>query len=124
VVHAKLRPNGGLSLDAGMVRYMLIWLVVCFTGLVGPVANWAHLFGLVAGGVLGAVQALPNGGWVTLRRRYQFRRAVLAASDSIHQCAVCGKTEHHDPDLEFRVGTDGVEYCSEHLPDAIGRGQS
>ena len=31
-------------------------------------------------------------------------------------CATCDRTEHDDPDLEFRVAADGEEYCKEHLP--------
>jgi len=36
----------------------------------------------------------------------------------IHRCAICGKTEQDDPDLEFRYCSkcDGnYEYCQEHL---------
>lgn len=119
VVHAKLHPTGGLHLDSRTVRYMLIWLALCFTGVVGPVANWAHTFGLLAGGAIGAVTALRSGGWKTLQRRHEFRSAINASSRALHQCEVCGKTEHHDPDLEFRVGTDGHEYCEHHLPDTV-----
>ncbi len=40
------------------------------------------------------------------------------AGVSIHKCAVCGKTENDDPDLEFRFCSKcngNYEYCSEHL---------
>lgn len=118
VVHGKLNPMGGLHLDPRTVRYMLIWLVLCFTGYLGPIANWAHTFGLLAGGMIGGGIALRSGGWTALRRRHEFRRAINASSGAIHQCKVCGKTERHDPALEFRVGTDGHEYCEHHLPEA------
>ncbi len=85
----------------------------------GPIANWAHGFGLLAGGAIGGCVALRSGGWKTLRRRQEFRRAIMDSSGAIHQCQVCGKTEHHDPDLEFRVGADGQEYCEHHLPDTV-----
>lgn len=117
VVYGKLSPMGGLHLDPRTVRYMLIWLVVCFTGLLGPIANWAHTFGLLAGGVIGAADALRSGGWSALRRRHQFRSAISASSGAIHHCQVCGKFEQDDPDLEFRVATDGHEYCEHHLPE-------
>lgn len=115
MVHQKLNPNGGLYLDPRTVRFMLIWLVLCFTGLLGPIANWAHTFGLLAGGAIGGGSALRNGGWKTLRRRHEFRRAIINSSGAIHRCEVCGKTEEHDPDLEFRVCSDGREYCEQHL---------
>ncbi len=117
IVHGKLNPTGGLHLDPRTVRYMLIWLVLCFTGFLGPIANWAHVSGLLAGGAVGGGIALRNGGWKTMKRRHEFRRAIIDSSGAIHQCKVCNKTEHHDPDLEFRVGTDGNEYCERHLPD-------
>lgn len=119
MVHARLKPMGGLHLNPQTTRYMLIWLVLCFTGYLGPIANWAHTFGLLAGGVIGGGSALRSGGWKALRRRHEFRRAITASSGAIHLCEVCGKTEHLDPDLEFRVGTDGKEYCEQHLPDVV-----
>jgi hypothetical protein len=97
---------------------MMIWLLLCFTGLMGPIANWAHVFGLFAGGLIGGLVAMQSGGWKTLRRRQEFRRAIMESSGAIHQCKVCGRTEHEDEDLEFRVGADGTEYCAEHLPES------
>jgi GlpG protein len=35
------------------VNTLLIWLVVCMTGMIGPVANAAHFVGLVVGVVAG-----------------------------------------------------------------------
>lgn len=116
VIYGKLHPAGGIYLDPRTTRYMLIWLVVCFTGLFGPIANWAHLFGLITGGLIGGGEALANGGWKAIKRRHEFRRAIVAGSGAIHRCGVCGKTEDHDPDLEFRVCDDGQEYCEHHLP--------
>jgi Zn-dependent protease len=55
-------------------------------------------------------------------RRRRFSQGVASlreeASAAFHRCAICGKTEHDDPDLVFRVCTDcsgGQEYCQEHL---------
>jgi len=50
--------DSGLYLDAQSITYMLIWLVVCFTGLVGPVANAAHVAGLIVGVIWGRIAAL------------------------------------------------------------------
>ncbi len=47
----------GLFLNQQSVTILLIWLVVCFTNMVGPVANYAHLGGLVSGMAIGHVSA-------------------------------------------------------------------
>ncbi len=49
----KFSPHEGIGLDPMNINIMLIWLVVCMTGLVGPIANGAHLGGLVVGLILG-----------------------------------------------------------------------
>lgn len=116
VVHGRLHPAGILHLDPRTVRFMLVWLVLCFTGFLGPIANWAHLFGLFSGGLIGAGIAMRSGGWKRMQRRRDFRRAFAEGSGAIHTCAICGKTEMHDSDLEFRVSTDGLEYCQHHQP--------
>ncbi|MCX7713614.1 MAG: rhomboid family intramembrane serine protease [Chthoniobacterales bacterium] len=36
--------------------------------------------------------------------------------ETIHCCFVCKRTEKTNPELEFRVSSDGNEYCMEHLP--------
>ncbi len=57
------------------------------------------------------------------RRRRAFYGAVKDrqkedAATAFHRCAVCGKTDHDDPTLDFRVCTDckgDEEYCPDHL---------
>lgn len=36
--------------------------------------------------------------------------------EPLHRCESCGRTDASHPDLEFRVSSDGHEYCREHLP--------
>ena len=45
------------------------------------------------------------------------RRQTPANDTAFHVCVHCQRTDLSDPALEFRVGTDGQEYCTEHLPD-------
>jgi hypothetical protein len=53
----------------------------------------------------------------TSTRRRRFERDIHETeAESLHRCAVCGRTEISTPDLEFRVAKDGQEYCREHLP--------
>ena len=49
-------------------------------------------------------------------RRTRFNANSLTIEDSFHRCSVCGRTDVSDPELDFRITDDGVEYCGEHLP--------
>jgi len=52
------------------------------------------------------------------QRKRRFEVQSKPEAESLHKCAVCGRTELTDPDLEFRVARDGEEYCMAHLPSA------
>lgn len=52
------QPEWGLSITTNTIAWMLIWLVLCMTGLVGPIASAAHVGGLVAGVLLGVAPHL------------------------------------------------------------------
>lgn len=67
----------------------------------------------------------------TLWRSLQHRQEVLARrerhasrsvqeGEALHECAVCKRTEVSNPELDFRVSSDGEEYCTEHLPGKTG----
>ncbi|EDM27684.1 aspartate 1-decarboxylase precursor [Lentisphaera araneosa HTCC2155] len=34
---------------------------------------------------------------------------------TFHKCSTCGITENEDPDMIFRVGDDGDDYCDKHI---------
>ena len=59
-IRGKLDPASGLFLHQSTVVMMMIWLVLCFTGLLGPVANYAHLAGLLMGMAWGYVSSLRH----------------------------------------------------------------
>ena len=46
-------PEQGMILHPSSVQTMLFWLVLCMTGLVGNIANAAHVVGVVVGIMLG-----------------------------------------------------------------------
>jgi GlpG protein len=48
-IRGKFDPASGVGLDAQSRMMSLIWLVVCMTGMVGPIANTAHFSGLILG---------------------------------------------------------------------------
>jgi membrane associated rhomboid family serine protease len=49
-------------------------------------------------------------------RRNRFEVQSRSEEEPLHKCATCGATEITDPSLEFRVASDGEEYCIAHLP--------
>lgn len=57
-LYGRINPRAGYQLRPAIVNFMLAWLVLGFTGLVGPVANAAHLAGLLAGAAVGVVFGL------------------------------------------------------------------
>jgi GlpG protein len=56
-VRGRFDPSAGIGLDRQSMIWAMIWFAVCFTGLVGPIANAAHTGGLV----LGAAWAFVDG---------------------------------------------------------------
>jgi hypothetical protein len=58
--------------------------------------------------------------WSRENRGTYLRRAKFEAakddSPTLHRCEVCGITEATDPHADFRVASDGKEYCTMHLP--------
>jgi GlpG protein len=46
-------PEQGMILHPNGITIMLLWLVLCMTGAIGPVANAAHFVGLAVGIVFG-----------------------------------------------------------------------
>jgi GlpG protein len=65
LVWQRLWPARGFGLGAGIIGFMLLWLVLCFTGVVdgfidGQVANGAHLGGLIGGVLFAALEMLKH----------------------------------------------------------------
>lgn len=59
----RLRPHPALAVPDGLLVFMLVWLLLCLSGIVdmfitGGIANGAHVGGLVAGAVLGLLYSL------------------------------------------------------------------
>lgn len=51
------------------------------------------------------------------KRRRKFETNKQPDGLAFHTCKTCGRSDASDPELEFRVGADGEEYCNEHLPE-------
>jgi len=56
-IRGKFDRASGVYLDPQSVTILLVWLVICYTGLIGRIANTAHLVGLVVGVVWGRFSA-------------------------------------------------------------------
>ena len=48
-IRGRFDPGAGLHLDQQSLIWALIWFGACFTGWLGPVANYAHAGGLILG---------------------------------------------------------------------------
>lgn len=59
-IRGKLDPTFGLLLHPTTMTMMAIWFVLCWTGLMGSVANWCHTAGLLTGLAWGYLAALKN----------------------------------------------------------------
>jgi len=61
---------------------------------------------------------LGLGGQLAPSLRLPLQTAIhrFPVPETLHRCATCNRTEAGHPDLEFRVSSDGLEYCQEHLP--------
>ena len=56
-IQGHLNPAAGLFLHKQIAIMIMVWYVLCWTGLVGPVANMAHTVGLLAGLITGFIWA-------------------------------------------------------------------
>jgi GlpG protein len=53
----KFGRDQGWQLHPQTVQLMLMWMVLCYTGMLGPIANGAHTGGLLIGALLGIASA-------------------------------------------------------------------
>ncbi len=49
----KYNPGSGLFLHKSVAIQIIVWYLICWTGLVGPIANIAHTVGLLVGLIIG-----------------------------------------------------------------------
>ena len=54
-IRGRIEPASGFFMQPTTVMVMMVWLVLCYTGMLGAVANAAHTFGLAAGAALAFV---------------------------------------------------------------------
>jgi GlpG protein len=64
-MQGRFNPRFGMALHQSTVIMMLVWYVLCWTGLVGNIANWAHTAGLVVGVAWGFLDRSASRGRAT-----------------------------------------------------------
>lgn len=52
-MRGRFDPASGYALSQRDIIWMMLWLLACYTGMVGPVANTAHTVGLAVGALWG-----------------------------------------------------------------------
>lgn len=50
-------------------------------------------------------------------RRKEYEKASVPEEEPLHRCVICKRSDISNPELDFRVGRDGNDYCMEHLPN-------
>lgn len=55
-MNGRRNPQSGFGLHKQTAVMMFGWYVLCWTGLLGPIANWAHTAGLVIGIAVGFIK--------------------------------------------------------------------
>lgn len=54
-MYSEYNRRGYIGLSSQNIQLALFWMVLCFTGFLGPIANGAHFGGLIAGMLIGMV---------------------------------------------------------------------
>jgi GlpG protein len=63
----RFEPHLGLNLGPSTVAAMMFWLVICMIGVIGAVANAAHVAGLA----IGALWGYSATGWRKMKREFR-----------------------------------------------------
>lgn len=58
-MQGRYNPRAGFALHQSTVIMMIGWFVLCWTGMLGPIANWAHTAGLLLGVAWGFLDRRP-----------------------------------------------------------------
>ena len=109
-------------LDVALLAYSMITSILSgnWAGCVVILCSLANVL------VFFLMTRKPPGHWPGNTRRKEFKKAVSRGEAEYrnpngitkHKCAICGRTEKDDPNLEFRFCSrcnGNYEYCQDHL---------
>lgn len=99
----------GMFMAAGII-FAIISMPILLPFYLLALTNYFLWAGIPA--LRGTVRVIEAG-----KRKKAFNSGKIPASAAFHTCAVCQKTDVSDPHAEFRIGPDGEEYCTTHLPE-------
>jgi GlpG protein len=54
----RTNPRSAIHIPPNLLFLFLAWLLICMTGAIGPIANYAHAFGLFSGMLMGSARGL------------------------------------------------------------------
>lgn len=98
----------------GIIQAVLLLIMAVSSPVLFPF----FLITLLNYALFSGIPALRNraGQVEAVQRRREFREAAVPTASAFHSCVLCDRTEETHPELDFRVGSDGCEYCEDHLP--------
>ena len=99
----------GIIQAAAMVL-MVVGEPILFPFMLLAFANYIIWSGIPA--LRGTARIIESG-----KRKRAFNSGKIPAAEAFHTCATCKRTDASHPGIEFRVGGDGEEYCTDHLED-------
>lgn len=59
-MYAEYNRSGYIRLSPQNIQLAVVWMVLCFTGALGPIANGAHFGGFAAGMILGMISGIRD----------------------------------------------------------------
>ena len=107
------------------VRFLAIFgaLILLLPVVTDPIRIPYYVLGLANYILFAGVPALRGKALKrsSLARRKAFNAAKTPSEEAFHTCVVCKRSDTSHPELDFRIGTDGQEYCEDHLPEVTQR---
>ena len=108
-IRGRFDPEFSADLHKSTVIMMLVWFVLCWTGLFGPIANWAHTIGLAMGAAWGyagsrSIDPLASDGMGSTPKEQ--RLEYLSTADMLQlEAQRQWVREHCQPDAQHRYDT-------------------